>query len=205
MTQFSLFGAAVAEPTLDDLDGVLLGGGHWARSAAGARLSVVVADRWRADALAALRRSAACGGRDARRGRGRLRGADGVPCRSHQRGGPVDTRCERGPPAGFALTPGGLRLWAIAAGHPDDVGYLLGTAEPDDALHLAGGRAAGPAGRGRGVDFRAWRARLAGHLAQADPSPGRTAGRAALRCWRDLAANALSGRFNMVGYRPRRR
>ncbi|MDT4975589.1 MAG: hypothetical protein QOG98_1347, partial [Pseudonocardiales bacterium] len=44
-----------------------------------------------------------------------------------------------GPPAGFALTPGGLRLWAIAAGHRDDVGYLLGTAHPDDALHLAAG------------------------------------------------------------------
>ena len=54
MTQFSLFGAAAAEPTLDDLDGVLLAGGHWVRSAgATARLSVVVADRWRADALAA--------------------------------------------------------------------------------------------------------------------------------------------------------
>ena len=48
MTQFSLFGAAVAEPCVDDLDGVLLAGGHWVRSGTGARLSVVVADRWRA-------------------------------------------------------------------------------------------------------------------------------------------------------------
>ena len=44
-----------------------------------------------------------------------------------------------GPPPGFLLTPGGLRLWAIAAGRRDEVGYLLGTAEPDDAVHLAGG------------------------------------------------------------------
>ena len=30
-----------------------------------------------------------------------------------------------GPPQDFALSPGGLRLWAIAAGHRDDVGFLL--------------------------------------------------------------------------------
>ena len=41
--QFSLFGAAAAQPTLDDLDGVLLAGGHWVRSGDGARLSIVVA------------------------------------------------------------------------------------------------------------------------------------------------------------------
>ena len=51
MTQFSLFGAAVAEPTLADLDGVLLAGGWWVRVGGVARLSVVVEDRWRAEAL----------------------------------------------------------------------------------------------------------------------------------------------------------
>ena len=140
MTQFSLFGAAVAEPTLDDLDGVLLGGGHWARTATGARLSVVVAQRWRADALA-----------DAFA----VRGVDGPDAVIDAEGGFASrtafhavlvnaaARWTRGanvaPPAGFVLSPGGLRLWAIAAGRPDEVGYLLGTAEPDDALHLAGG------------------------------------------------------------------
>ncbi len=49
--QFSLFGAAVAEPGLADLDGVLLAGGHWVRSGPLARLSIVVADPWRASAL----------------------------------------------------------------------------------------------------------------------------------------------------------
>ena len=51
MSQFSLFGAAAAEPSLDDLDGVLLAGGRWVRSAGTARLSVVVDAPWRADAL----------------------------------------------------------------------------------------------------------------------------------------------------------
>ena len=49
--QFSLFGAEAADPGLSDLDGVLLAGGHWVRSGPSARLSIVVADRWRAQAL----------------------------------------------------------------------------------------------------------------------------------------------------------
>ena len=140
MTQFSLFGAALAEPTLDDLDGVLLGGGHWARASGGARLSVVVVDRWRADALAAafavrgvdcpdavIAAVAGCAARTAFH-------ADLVCAAARWTRG-----ANEGPPVGFVLTPGGLRLWAIASGRPDDVGYLLGTAEPDDAAHLAGG------------------------------------------------------------------
>jgi hypothetical protein len=140
MTQFSLFGAAVAEPTLDDLDGVLLGGGHWARSAAGARLSVVLADRWRADALAAAFSTRNVGGPDAV-----VEAAGGFAARTPFHAGLLASAARwthganEGPPAGFVLTPGGLRLWVIAAGHPDDVGFLLGTADPDDALHLAGG------------------------------------------------------------------
>jgi hypothetical protein len=49
--QLSLFGAEAADPVLDDLDGVLLGGGHWARLGGTARLSIVVPDMWRALAL----------------------------------------------------------------------------------------------------------------------------------------------------------
>jgi hypothetical protein len=44
-----------------------------------------------------------------------------------------------GLPAGFVLSAGGLRLWAIAAGRPDEAGYLLATPDPDDALHRAAG------------------------------------------------------------------
>lgn len=140
MTQFSLFGAAVAEPTLDDLGGVLLGGGHWARSPAGARLSVVVPERWRADALAAAFAMRGVGGPDAV-----IEATGGFAARTAFHGDLADpaarwTRgANEGPPPDLALTPGGLRLWVIAAGHPDDVGYLLATAEPDDAVHLAGG------------------------------------------------------------------
>ena len=53
--QFSLFGAEAAEAVLTDLDGLLLAGGDWVRTDrdAAARLSVLVADQWRADALQA--------------------------------------------------------------------------------------------------------------------------------------------------------
>jgi hypothetical protein len=140
MTQFSLFGAAVAEPTLDDLDGVLLGGGHWARTVAGARLSVVVADSWRADALAAAFAVRAVDCSDAV-----VVAEGGFAARTAFHADLVISAARwtrganEGPPVDFVLTPGGLRLWAIAAGRPDDVGYLLGTAEPDNALHRAGG------------------------------------------------------------------
>ncbi|PZS19241.1 MAG: hypothetical protein DLM57_04390 [Pseudonocardiales bacterium] len=140
MTQFSLFGAAVAEPTLDDLDGVLLAGGHWARSAAGARLSVVVAERWRADALAAAFAARGVGCPDTV-----VSATGGFAARTAFHADLVDAAARwtrganEGPPASLVLTPGGLRLWVIAAGQPDDVGYLLASADPDDAVHLAGG------------------------------------------------------------------
>jgi hypothetical protein len=139
MTQYSLFGAATAVPALEDLDGVLLAGGHWVRHDDRARLSVLVDRRARADALADA---------FAERGVGPAEIAEtqlGVTVRTafaavltgHAQ------RWTRGakeaPPAGFRLTPSGLRLWAIAAGRRDEAGYVLATAEPDDLIHLAAG------------------------------------------------------------------
>lgn len=140
MTQFSLFGAAVAEPALDDLGGVMLAGGHWVRSPAGARLSVVVRDRWRADALAVAFTVLGVGCPDAV-----VDAEGGFAARTafHLDLVPSATNWTRGaneaPPPDFALASGGLRLWAVTAGEPDEVGYLLATAAADDAVHLAGG------------------------------------------------------------------
>jgi hypothetical protein len=142
MTQFSLFGAAVAEPVLDDLGGVLLAGGHWVRSGDTARLSVVVADRWRADALAAefaLRGVAAPDDEaivPAEGGWG-VRTAFATELEPHAA---AWTRgATEGPPAGFELTAAGLRLWTLAVGRHDEAGYLLATAETNDPVHRAGG------------------------------------------------------------------
>jgi hypothetical protein len=140
VTQFSLFGAEAAAPEPADLDGVLLAGGHWARSSAGARLSVVVADRWRADALATAFAERGVGGDDAI-----VTAASGYGVRTAftptlaEHAARWTRGANVGLPAGFRLTAGGLRLWAIAAGRRDDAGYLLATAEPDDAIHRAAG------------------------------------------------------------------
>lgn len=140
MTQFSLFGAEAAAPALADLDGLLLAGGRWVRSGKGARVSVVVADRWRADALADAFVQRAVGGPDAI-----IATVNGFGVRTAFAPALVEhairwTRgASQGLPAGFALGPGGLRLWAIAAGHRDDVGYLLATADVQDPIHHCAG------------------------------------------------------------------
>jgi hypothetical protein len=140
VTQFSLFGAEAVAPEVADLDGVLLAGGQWARSSAGVRLSVVVADEWRADALAAAFAERGVGGADAivpaTSGFGVRTAFTPVlaePAARWIRGANI------GLPAGFRLSAGGLRLWAIAAGRPDEAGYLLATPEPDDAMHRVAG------------------------------------------------------------------
>lgn len=140
MTQFSLFGAAASEPSLEDLEGVLLAGGRWARSAGTARLSVVVAQRWRADALAVEFALRGVDGDDAI-----VSAAEGWSVRTAFTTALAGDAARwargavEGPPAGFTLTAGGLRLWAIAAGTQDEAGYLLGTHRADPSLHLAAG------------------------------------------------------------------
>jgi hypothetical protein len=140
MTQFSLFGAAAADPALDDLDGILLAGGHWVRNGPAARLSVVVPDRWRVDALVAEFGVRDLVGEDPVVA---AEGGFGVRTAFTERLAPVAQRWSRGanqgPPPGFTLTAAGLRLWALAVGRADPAGYLLGTARPDDVIHSAAG------------------------------------------------------------------
>jgi len=101
---------------------------------------VVVAHRWRADALAAAFAARGLGCPDAV-----VDSESGFAARTAFHLDLIDAaaRWTRGanqaPPPGFTLTPGGLRLWTIAAGRPDDLGYLLATADPDDPVHFVGG------------------------------------------------------------------
>jgi hypothetical protein len=140
VTQFSLFGAEASAPAVGDLDGLLLAGGHWVTGRDGARLSIVVADRWRADALAAAFAARGVDGPDpvvpAEAGFGVRTGfaeqLSGAAAR-WRRG------ANEGLPAGFRLEAGGLRLWAVAAGRRDEAGYLLGTPDADHPLHTAAG------------------------------------------------------------------
>lgn len=139
--QFSLFGAEAAEPVLEDLDGLLLAGGDWVRTDRDsmARLSVLVSERWRAEALQSelldrrLRSDtvAAPGGLIA------VRTEITSSLQAHA------ARWIRGAslrvPADLALRASGLRLWAIAAGRAEESGYLLAMTDVDGPLHRAGG------------------------------------------------------------------
>lgn len=160
MRQMSLFSADVAAPTRPDLGGLLAAHGQIARGrpgtdaapGAGSRLSILVAERWRADALRAefLRRdvpatllvghmtdsadsalpdelsdhseSAALPG---------LR--TGFVVRS-DRSTDLDAVADAWTRGSVKVVPalpvpagGFLRCWALAAGRPDEAGYLLGT------------------------------------------------------------------------------
>ncbi|HEY7011052.1 MAG TPA: hypothetical protein VH395_19020 [Jatrophihabitantaceae bacterium] len=140
MSQFSLFGAAAAEPSLDDVDGVLLAGGRWVRSAGTARLSVVVPHRWRADALAGEFELRGVGGPDPV-----VPAEDGFSVRTAfvpelaGRAARWAHGANEGAPPDLRLTAGGLRLWAVAAGSRDEVGFLFASGRASATLHLAAG------------------------------------------------------------------
>lgn len=138
--QFSLFGAESAPPDRADLDGLLLAGAQWVRDAGRARLSVLVEPGWREAALHAEL--------DLRALPGEVADAEGGQrvVRTEFRDDllPAAQRWTRGAglaaPADLALSSGGLRLWTIAAGAPDEHGgYLLGTRDPDSLLHRRAG------------------------------------------------------------------
>lgn len=148
--QFSLFGAAAIEPSRADLDGLILAGGKWVRSghpgpargdvaAERARLSVLLTPGWRVAALVdeLARRELDGEIADAEGGlvavRTPFRSDLVVAAQSWTRGAVT------APPTSLVLSAGGLRLWAIAAGRADEVGYLLGTPALDHPVHRAAG------------------------------------------------------------------
>jgi hypothetical protein len=143
--QFSLFGAEAADPLVEDLDGVLFAGGDWVRADGGAaaRLSVLVPEQWRAEAL---RAELADRGLDSDTA---AAPGDLIAVRTEitERLAPHALRWTRGaalrPPADLALSASALRLWAIAAGRAEEAGFLLRMPDPDGELHrIAGGQLA---------------------------------------------------------------
>ena len=54
MGQLAFFSAESVPPEISDLAGLLAGTGHAVRTPDGARISIVVTERWRAEALAAF-------------------------------------------------------------------------------------------------------------------------------------------------------
>lgn len=135
MDQLSFFSAEANNPRLADLAGVLCGPGQvtaFGRTAA--RLSVTVDDPWRAQALVA---------EFARRGvhADAVRAETGLLVRTAFRADLIHlahawgANDGKGLPAGFRLTGGTLRLWALAAGQPNGIHYLLAVDEEAPGTH----------------------------------------------------------------------
>ena len=126
MTQLSLFSADLAGPAVDDLAGLLAAHGQLVTSAGATRISVVVAQAWRAEGLAVLVRECGVGVETEHLGEGRAlvrssASAALTPLHAAWTKGAV-----KAVPVGWA--PGGraLRAWMLAAGRPDDAGFVLG-------------------------------------------------------------------------------
>jgi hypothetical protein len=134
--QLSLFGTEAVTPGPEDLSGLLAGPGHVVRMGGTARVSVVVADRWRAAALTAELR---------------MRGfvATCVPTVDEHLGvrtpystllAPLAVAWLRGalklPPPGFVLDGNRLRLWMIAAGRREDLEVTLRLGRCEDSVEV---------------------------------------------------------------------
>lgn len=202
MTQLSLFSADLAEPRPEDLGGLLAAHGQAARSGPAARLSILLDQEWRAHAL--MRE---CRVRDVAAEIVEVPTEGGVRSVGPM---PVLLRTERVPelsgiadawirgavksvPSGLTLGAGMLRCWTLAAGRPDEAGFLLGldphapgTHEPLAAAcsragvagSIIGTRAGGPAVRVVGYRRLMRLAELLGTVppdapAEAFPSPMR--------------------------------
>jgi hypothetical protein len=139
--QFSLFGAEAENPVLTDLDGLVLAGGDWVRTErnVAARLSVLVAEPWRAAALRSelLDRGLTSDTAEAPGDLIAVRTEFAEPLANHA------ARWIRGAthrvPPDLTLTASGLRLWAVATGQLTESGYLLGMSDPDGPLHRSAG------------------------------------------------------------------
>ncbi|MDX6228376.1 MAG: hypothetical protein QOI76_1766 [Frankiales bacterium] len=142
MSQMSLFSAGMNDPSYDDLEGLLAGPGSIERRGDAARVSVLVRDEWRVEAL--LRGLAVLGpGAD----------ADGLLVRTAylpqlyavaQR---WHSPLGKHPPAGLRVDGARLWWWCLAAGGADTSGYRLGLGPEDgDAVWSAAGAALATAG-----------------------------------------------------------
>ncbi|GAA4388784.1 hypothetical protein [Tsukamurella soli] len=126
MVQLSLFSADQAEPSPADLAGLLAASGQVVEVGGVARVSAVVADDWRADALAEMIVES---GLDPQRGRSE-EGSPVVGVAQTPALAEIAAAWTRGAvkvvPAGWVPGSRAVRVWALAAGKADGDCYLLG-------------------------------------------------------------------------------
>jgi hypothetical protein len=186
MSQMSLFSAGAREPQIADLEGLLAGPGQVVRRGDSARVSVVVATGWRADALAAEMAGLAVAAESEPAEPGSL------TVRTPWLPGllEVANRWTLGavkvPPAGWVLDGGRLRWWCLCAGsgpEPDQPGmYTLALGASDEPAWGAVGAALAAAG-------------IAGALVgpRADGPAYRIVGQRRLARLRELVGDAPTG------------
>ncbi len=191
MSQLSLFSADLTPPQLSDLGGLLAAHGQIATDERGSVLSILLADRWRAEALIRECRVRDVTVRitdlpDGLAGPGAGPDApDGLvadPC-AGAGGDPVVLRTDRADelvpvardwtrgamkavPRGLTMTPGFVRCWVIAAGRPSDLGVVLGLDPHAPGTHeplAAACAAAGLAGSLLGARGGGPAVRIVGH------------------------------------------
>lgn len=140
--QLSFFSAGARPAGVDDLEGLLCGPGQVVRRDDAARVSVIVREEWRVDALLTALTPL---------------GLDGDVVAAHEEGGtavrtPFDQRLvhlatrwsgggTKRAPNDLALDGPRLRWWALAAGHDDPQGYVLLLGQQDEAVWPAVGAA----------------------------------------------------------------
>jgi hypothetical protein len=141
MSQLSLFGAAAREPELGDLEGLLAGNGQVVRRGDRARLSVVVTDSWRVEALEAALADQL--GLTADVGPAETGMTVGTPWLAELL--PVADAWTRGavklPPPGWVLDGSRLRWWCLASGSSASGMYSLALGANDEHGWLAVGSA----------------------------------------------------------------
>ncbi|MEO9329662.1 hypothetical protein [Gordonia aurantiaca] len=126
MGQLSFFSAETEQPAYSDLEGLLAAHGQAVRSESGTRVSIVVADRWRAEQIVDEMRAAAL---DA----DVTTSDEGTPLARTSPTHALDALhaawsagAVKAMPSGWVPSYRALRLWVIASGHFDEGRYELG-------------------------------------------------------------------------------
>ncbi|GAC57042.1 hypothetical protein GOHSU_15_00350 [Gordonia hirsuta DSM 44140 = NBRC 16056] len=122
----SLFSAETEDASIDDLAGLLAAQGQSVHTPVGARISVVVPDTWRAQAICLDIEET---GIEAEVGRSD-EGSPLARTEANPRLTALHRRWSAGAvktvPDGWTPSPRALRLWVLASGRPEGVHYVLG-------------------------------------------------------------------------------
>lgn len=125
MSQLSLFSAEQTAPSPRDLAGLLAGTGQVVQLGGSARISAVVAETWRAEAIAAMIDEAGLRGETGTSDEG----SPLVRTLASPELQPLALEWTRGAakvaPSTWVPGPRALRAWTLASGEPDGAHYLL--------------------------------------------------------------------------------